>query len=113
MGNRVNPLFIRKKDLKSISLLLSFVCPFSIAYHQWRTGMPVLQNISSAENGTPGWDGCEKSQNAPCGSTGFFTEGSAIFFMMSRRGVPGGYVPGIGLFKTELMTLRIGALKLL
>ncbi len=53
MGNRVNPLFIQKKDLNSDRLQLSFTGrPFSKAYLQERTGPPLLQSISSAEKGT-------------------------------------------------------------
>jgi len=52
MGNRVNPLFIQKKDLNSDRLQLPFtVHRFSKAYLQRKRGPPLLQNIFSAEKG--------------------------------------------------------------
>jgi hypothetical protein len=102
MGNRVNPLFIQKKDLNSDRLQLSFtIHRFSKAYLQRKRGPPLLQSISSAEKGAApspkhifsGKGGRPFSKiylqwrRGTCGEGQTATESSAIFIRIPRTGV--------------------------
>ena len=70
MGNRVNPLFIQKKDLNSDRLQLSFtIHRFSKAVLQWRRGPSLLQTYLQWRRGT--WGQAKRPRKVPPSSSGY------------------------------------------